>query len=74
MEEDRVSRLVVCGNSPLLVGDDPALLLRSDADFHKSMPDIRLLDKHSVVLRGKDRRLVQEILKVSPGESRSPSR
>ena len=55
MEKDRVSRLMICGDPPFFIRDNPALLLRTDSHLDKSMADILLLNKHPVRLCCQDR-------------------
>ncbi len=47
MEQDRMACLVVGCDLLLLLGDDPALLLRADADLDEGTVDICLLNKAS---------------------------
>ena len=57
-------------NLLFLIGDNPALFLRSDADFDEGSADILLHDKCAVFPRGHNRSLIQQILEIRPGKSR----
>ena len=64
MEEDRMSRLVICCDPAFFFGNHTALFLRSDPDFDKRMSDIRLLNIHSVFLCSQNRRLIQKVFQI----------
>ena len=69
MEQDRMACFVVCSDLLLLVGNDTALLLRTDSHFDKGSLDILLCDKGAVLLRRDNGRFVQQVLQIRSGEA-----
>ena len=69
MEQDRMTCFVICRDLLLLVGNNTALLLRTDSYFDKRPLNIFIRDKGAVLLRCDDRCLVQQILQIRSGES-----
>ena len=49
MEENCMTRLMICSDLFLLIRDDTALLLCTDSHFHKSVFHILLFDKGTIL-------------------------
>ena len=60
MEQDRMSRLVICCNPAFFFQKPHGSFSPVDPDFDKRMPDIGLLNIHSVFLCSQNRRLISE--------------
>ena len=69
MEQDRMTRLMKCGNPFFLFRNHAALLLRSDSHFDKCLPYILLLQEDPAVLRRQDCRLIQQVLQIGSGKT-----
>ena len=74
MEENGVSGLMVSRNPLFFLRNNPAVLLRPDADMNEGLVNIALLQVSPFILSGKDRRFVHEILQIRPRESRCRAR
>ena len=69
MEQDRMTRLVVCSNLLLFLRDDTALLLCADANLNKCAVDIALADKAAVFLCRKNGGLIHKVFQISSGKA-----
>src|SRR6478735_12422201 len=69
--DDRVAELVVCGDLPLLLGEETRLLLGAGDHAHDPFLELVLLDHLLAAARREQRSLVDEVRQVGAGESGS---
>ena len=69
MEQNRMTRLMVCGNLLIFLGNHLAALLSTDSHFNKGFLNIRLGQELTSLFCGIDRRLIHQVFQIGSGKS-----